>query len=1087
MAIIGAYRLAVHNLLYERPICNYISGKKENVLILGSGWVGNESFKAVFSAGQFIDTELNITIASSNAEAYGEKMKSAFPALEQVMKEKVVNANVEFKNVKIDSSDDSINTVLKDLNVAEFTYFIIALGDEQINKCVASEIVKAVESVNKKILVAVFAETEENEVSEANKTIETYYFNTNNNNDELIRLAKNINFAYAMKENERKGIEKADSEFTDCFEKEFVNSPEDKEITDLSFVENFKGADYSADSSIASAMHIPYKLAACKKMNLISDKTAEDILSESIANKDKTYNSLIELEHRRWCAYMCMRGFRAPTTDEENTLYNKQDVNGKVVFNDHRDKHNLLHLCMCKADTTGVVLTQESHWRASNKNYVSELDKMSIKAYKLARERAKELYKNKETLFENLDLENVYHRDLKIAIEKLFNNDCNSLILYEQSLEKAKEYTVGVEKLSELDLLNFELSAVKCMNRRTDFTAIDAQLIDFLPFCSWYRKKYKTVITLTTKLPVKDVVVPTVFCAEKAVFIGPNIEKDDSYKTTIKEYFANRGNTTKLYEFVNCNVKDLYDISYKLSDYKDELENQEALINVVSGNDDLISVSVGKMAGEYKNINVLRYDSLNGIISILGNGSISTGIDNKSFSVEEVIDLIGGKIKNPNTGISSDEDRDKLMNVFKQFCKKETYYDIEAKKTREYNIWQLFNTFMTSNAKDISTDFNKKEFNIENCNKQQKTATLVVSNDVYQKSGFEKLLNALKQYKIIGNYSDDFSAENTIRIKFTYCEKEILNWLKLATIHHRFEFNLEDGIKFLSLRIDSAKLYSFDEHETIKTNKMNMMKSLRKKGFVENLSNYFSKREMVCPCGKGKDCKKIETCKKLKEKPQDNLVSFEFRDARICWLLKQQGVPFEEILYHLSRWYGSFNDVQTGVKLAWDKNFKREKKDIIAKIEEIQQRVQETSGSENEIFGYFLFKNAVKELKGEATETVGSKTENEIDVIAVNGMTPIFISAKTNKEVKKEWLYEIDSISKHFGAIPVMAVAQDCSKFAEGEFVGRAKSMGVSLIGFETLWDNEKLQVALSKIAKGELVTPREEKTKELEEHSHEL
>lgn len=1063
MAKIGAYRLAVYNLLYERPICNYISGKKENVLILGSGWVGNEAFKAVFSAGQFIDAELNITIASSNAEVYGEKMKSAFPALEQVMTEKVVNANVEFKNVKIESKDDSINAVLKDLNVTEFTYFIVALGDEQTNRFVASAIAKAVESVNKKILVAVFAETEENEVSEAIETIETYYFNTNNNNDELIRLAKNINFAYSMKENERKGIEKADLEFADCFEKEFVNSPEDKEITDLSFVENFKGADYSADSSIASAVHIPYKLAACKKMNLTSDKIAEDILSESITNKDKTYNNLIELEHRRWCAYMCMRGFRAPTTDEENTLYNKQDINGKVVFNDHRDKYNLLHICMCKADTTGVVLTQEAQWKKDENEFSSDLDKASIRAYKLAKECSKTLFKYRKFLFKKLDLENVYHRDLKAAVEKLFNNDCNALVLYEQALKKAKDHTVGVEKLSELDLLDFELSAVKCMNRRTDFTAIDAQLIDFLPFCYWYRKKYKTVVTLTTKLPVKDVVIPTAFCAEKTVFIGPDIENDDSYEATVKEYFISRGNTTNSVEFVNCNVKDLADILYKLSEYKDVLENQEALINIVSGNDDAIPIAVGQLAGQCKNINVLRYDSLKGITTIIGNKSVSIGIENKSFSVEEVIDLIGGKIKNHDDVISSDEDRERLLRVFKTFCKDDYYTKVvDGKETKHlYNIWRMFSTYLKDDIKDslLLKILNDKNFELERCEKTQKKCmgenAYRTSINVFGNARLKNLFDEMTKYKIIGDFNlQEDPISNEVVVSFTYCEDVIKQMLEDATLYHRFQFNQENGIKCFDLRCDKTLFIRENDFEDIKNKKIEFLESLKNERFVE----LYKDDKTIC-----------------------------FKDRRTRNLFRQQGVPFEEILYHLSRQYASFNDIQTGVKLGWDKNYKRTPKNLEAKIEEIQQRVKETSGSENEIFGYFLFKNAVKELKEETTKTEGCKTENEIDVIAVNGMTPIFISAKTNKEVKKEWLYEIDSISKHFGAIPVMAVAQDCSKFAEGEFVGRAKSMGVSLIGFETLWDNEKLQVALSKIARGEIVTPREEKTKELEEHSHEL
>ena len=79
MAKIGEYRLKVYNLLYKKPICKYAvtAGKKKqsNVLILGTGWIGNEAFKAAFWAGQAIDTELNITVAARNASAYKEDRK----------------------------------------------------------------------------------------------------------------------------------------------------------------------------------------------------------------------------------------------------------------------------------------------------------------------------------------------------------------------------------------------------------------------------------------------------------------------------------------------------------------------------------------------------------------------------------------------------------------------------------------------------------------------------------------------------------------------------------------------------------------------------------------------------------------------------------------------------------------------------------------------------------------------------------------------------------------------------------------------------------------------------------------------------
>ena len=80
MAKMGVYRLRIYDLLYEKPICNYAesTGKKKqsNVLILGTGWTGNEAFKAAFWAGQALDTELNITVASQNATAYKEQVLS---------------------------------------------------------------------------------------------------------------------------------------------------------------------------------------------------------------------------------------------------------------------------------------------------------------------------------------------------------------------------------------------------------------------------------------------------------------------------------------------------------------------------------------------------------------------------------------------------------------------------------------------------------------------------------------------------------------------------------------------------------------------------------------------------------------------------------------------------------------------------------------------------------------------------------------------------------------------------------------------------------------------------------------------------
>lgn len=107
MAKIGEYRLRIFDLLYEKPICEYtvIAEKKKqsNVLILGTGWTGNEAFKAAFWAGQALDTELNITVASQNALDYKKQVLSTkpgayLPALKKYTQQKHY-ANLKFVNL----------------------------------------------------------------------------------------------------------------------------------------------------------------------------------------------------------------------------------------------------------------------------------------------------------------------------------------------------------------------------------------------------------------------------------------------------------------------------------------------------------------------------------------------------------------------------------------------------------------------------------------------------------------------------------------------------------------------------------------------------------------------------------------------------------------------------------------------------------------------------------------------------------------------------------------------------------------------------------------------------------------------------
>ncbi len=77
------------------------------------------------------------------------------------------------------------------------------------------------------------------------------------------------------------------------------------------------------------------------------------------------------------------------------------------------------------------------------------------------------------------------------------------------------------------------------------------------------------------------------------------------------------------------------------------------------------------------------------------------------------------------------------------------------------------------------------------------------------------------------------------------------------------------------------------------------------------------------------------------------------------------------------------------------------------------------------------------------------ETQNEIDVIAMNGTIPIFISCK-NGEVRKESLYEIDTLSRALGGAYTkkVLVATYISKnpSSKKHFIKRAEDMEIGLV-----------------------------------------
>ena len=117
----------------------------EQCLDLGTGWTGNEAFKAAFWAGQALDTELNITVASQNATAYKEQVLSTksdacMPALKKYAEQKRY-ANLKFIDIDVEEGLDAAGLAPLDFAANRYNYIIISLGDAEHNWLAASELI----------------------------------------------------------------------------------------------------------------------------------------------------------------------------------------------------------------------------------------------------------------------------------------------------------------------------------------------------------------------------------------------------------------------------------------------------------------------------------------------------------------------------------------------------------------------------------------------------------------------------------------------------------------------------------------------------------------------------------------------------------------------------------------------------------------------------------------------------------------------------------------------------------------------------------------------------------------------------------
>lgn len=290
-------------------------------------------------------------------------------------------------------------------------------------------------------------------------------------------------------------------------------------------------------------------------------------------------------------------------------------------------------------------------------------------------------------------------------------------------------------------------------------------------------------------------------------------------------------------------------------------------------------------------------------------------------------------------------------------------------------------------------------------------------------------MRQLQEYRIIQNYAEK-RVGNSVDVEFEYVNVELVELLQsfeekyaeTETVYKGLKFiPLNGGLKVTNRLVREIKLYNPLEPQEQIDAKISFMKDLLAGGYILDLTIN-----------------------------KEGNMSFAFKDEATMHLLKTQGAVFELIVYHFMRESGLFDDCETGVKISWDLD---EEQSEAVLLDILQNSLSDQIG-----YKKYMDERA-KVLYGYKRKS--QSVMNEVDVIGISGMEGVMVSCKTSDKESMQWIYEINSVSDRFQSCGVMAVSSDYSRASNSAFLERAKQMKVPVWGTETLWNPDKMRLAL--------------------------
>ena len=730
---------------------------------------------------------------------------------------------------------------------------------------------------------------------------------------------------------------------------------------------------YNYESSFACTAHMPVRLSLFDKDHMTAVKEMSKLLNAAEKERlaDLRYLALVSLEHRRWNAYMIADGFQSITREEflEKAFR---------IWPDHKDKKGKLHPCICDGGEDPFYLRKHPEiWndeKFEERDDLSDLDKLSIRCRNLCARRAKEKEETICTMLDALLLKNKALENYYAVCRRIINDpDCKEDFLYKCCKADALTIAGGSyrEEIKEIDQL---LSIFRTRNAKKDFALLDRSVIDAMAFDLWHGKKYQTVITVCSGDAVRDVLLPFILTAGNAIFLSDtSITGIEQEQLRIRDFFRRRDLGEPVFHHVSLsNPIEIRDTFLSVLPENVRLvPSDEIAFNYVDEMPTAAVLEFVRIGNWYENIAQLKVE--NGeVINLRSGETINRGV-HKGITVEEYLRLCSSEYTNYTEARPSFEEYDALKEIFQYYSKIRRIENNGSE--RKINIWGSMASFfektvMNTSPKDFFgaeiMDIARKRDREAGANAVGKISNLVIEPELSDKIQLDRLLEDFKIYRIIDDYQGDANKEGLTIIAPDQVVRELFYAIAEFSKIYRDEdvevrvaptVDKKEPYTLLDTKGRKAKIYLPDEKEDLKLWKVQMIKDLETREVIKN----FDRQDLY------------------QELTADATCSFEFSNLEVKKMLQSPGRVFEMVLFNQFRNAGLFEDVQTGVKIAWDDtgswNF----------LEQMKNYFDQNPGCGKTYF------TKVKELIRDQNPGV---VENELDVILMKNLKPTFISCK---------------------------------------------------------------------------------------------